>query len=332
MGKGITTPRAQGAEDAPSSVASLPGAGVIATAWRWLYGKPYLLLVITTLVWAGNAIASRLAVGHISPMALTTMRWIGVCAILLPLLHKPFSEAWPILAPLWKRILIMGALGYTAFNALMYAAAYNTTAVNITLLQGPIPIFVLIGAAAVFGTRIRLVQALGAALTLVGVVLIAARGELATLLNLSFNIGDLWMIVAGASYAAYTLLLRDRPPVPAFVFFAAMAAAALAVSLPLLVYEIAAGWTVWPDARGWLILLYVTLLPSLVSQIFFMRGVELIGPGRAGLFVNLVPVFGALLAVVILGEPFAWYHGVALALVLGGIWLAERRAVSRTLK
>jgi drug/metabolite transporter (DMT)-like permease len=112
--------------------------------------------------------------------------------------------------------------------------------------------------------------------------------------------------------------------VSGFVFFAAMAGVAFLLTIPLLAWETAAGAVVWPDARGFAILLYVTLFPSLLSQIFFMRGVELIGPGRAGLFVNLVPVFGALLAVAILGEPFRLYHALALALVLGGIWLAER--------
>jgi hypothetical protein len=100
--------------------------------------------------------------------------------------------------------------------------------------------------------------------------------------------------------------------------------AALLLTLPLLAFEVAAGAVVWPDGRGLAILLFVALFPSLLSQIFFMRGVELIGPGRAGLFVNLVPVFGALLAVVVLGEPFRPYHALALLLVLGGIWLAER--------
>jgi drug/metabolite transporter (DMT)-like permease len=102
------------------------------------------------------------------------------------------------------------------------------------------------------------------------------------------------------------------------VFFSVLALAALMISLPLLAWEIAAGEVIWPDRRGFAILLYVTLFPSLLSQIFFMRGVELIGPGRAGLFVNLVPVFGAILGVAILGEPFRWYHAVGLALVLGG--------------
>jgi drug/metabolite transporter (DMT)-like permease len=293
--------------------------------WRWLFNQPYLLLTLTTLSWAGNAIASRLATGHISPMALTAMRWVGVVALLAPFMYRPVMADAPVLLPIWRRIVVMGALGFTAFNALMYAAAYHTTAVNMAIFQGSIPVFVLIGALVAFGTRIGLLQAVGTALTLIGVGAIAARGDLQVLASFSLYMGDVFMLIACASYAIYTLMLRDRPKIPGFVFFSALACAALLISVPLLIWEIAAGHVIWPDLRGWLILLYVTLLPSLLSQIFFMRGVELIGPGRAGLFVNLVPVFGAILGVGILGEPFRWYHAVGLVLVLGGIWLAERK-------
>jgi drug/metabolite transporter (DMT)-like permease len=299
--------------------------GALAGAWRWLSQRPYLLLTLTALSWAGNAVASRLAAGHISPMALTGLRWIGVVAILAVFVYRPLMAAAPVLLPLWPRILLMGALGFTAFNALMYVAAYQTTAVNIVIFQGSVPIFVLIGGLIAFGIRIRLLQVAGIVLTLLGVAAVAARGDLAVLESLEFVAGDLYMLAACACFAAYTLALRDRPQVPGIVFFSALALAALAVSLPLLAWEVAAGLVIWPDFRGWLILLYVLLFPSLLSQIFFMRGVELIGPGRAGLFVNFVPVFGAILGVAILGEPFRWYHAAGLALVLGGIWLAERR-------
>jgi drug/metabolite transporter (DMT)-like permease len=133
------------------------------------------------------------------------------------------------------------------------------------------------------------------------------------------------MLIACLFYAGYTLGLRHRPAVPGLVFFAAMAVVAFVSSLPLIGLEMAQGAAQFPTPKGWLILLYVAMMPSLLSQIFYIRGVELIGPARAGLFVNLVPVFGALLAVVLLGEPFALYHALGLVLVLGGIWLAERR-------
>ena len=292
--------------------------------WLWLYGRPYLLLTLTTMMWAGNAIASRLAVGEISPMALTALRWLGVCLLFAVTMRDQILAEAPLLAPRWRWLLMMGTVGFTAFNAMMYLAAHTTTAVNIAILQGAIPIFVLLGALLMFGTRIGGLQALGTALTIAGIVVVAGRGDLGTLAELAFSFGDVFMVIACAAYAFYTVSLRNGPKASAFVFFVVLAGAALLVSLPLLAIEVALGAVVWPTAKGWLILLYVALFPSLVSQIFFMRGVELIGPGRAGLFVNLVPVFGPLLAIVILGEPFAPYHALALALVLGGIWLAER--------
>jgi len=219
----------------------------------------------------------------------------------------------------------MGTLGLTVFNALFYLAAHHTTAVNLTILQGSMPVFVLVGALLFYGTRIHGWQIAGMAVTLLGALLVATRADPGTLASFSFNVGDLWMLAACCLYAGYTVALRSKPVIPGLVFFAALAGVALVTSLPLVAYEVVTGTVTWPTPRGWLIVLYVGLFPSFVAQVLFMRGVELIGPGRAGLFVNLVPIFGALLAVLILSEPFAAYHAVGLTLVLGGIWLAERR-------
>ncbi len=120
--------------------------------------------------------------------------------------------------------------------------------------------------------------------------------------------------------------IRQRPRVSGLSMLAGMAAAAFVTSVPLMIWEIASGGFVWPTAAGYATLAYVALGPAFSSQMFFMRGVELIGPGRAGVFVNLVPVFGAIMAVVLLGEPFAAYHVVALILVVGGIAIAQRGA------
>ena len=291
----------------------------------WLYDRPYLLLTLTMLMWGGNAVASRLAVGEVSPMTFTFLRWTIPVAILGVALREQLLEHRLVLVERWPLILLMGTLGLTVFNALMYVAAHHTSAVNITILQGSMPVLVLVGALLFYGTRIHGRQIIGMAVTLLGVLLVAARADFATLMSFSFNIGDVWMLVACCLYAGYTVALRTRPPVPGLVFFAALAGVALLTSVPLMAYEVASGTVTWPTLRGWLIVLYVGLFPSFVSQVLFMRGVELIGPGRAGLFVNLVPIFGALLAVLILGEPFAVYHALGLALVLGGIWLAERK-------
>jgi drug/metabolite transporter (DMT)-like permease len=298
---------------------------VLRSLWLGLMRQPYLLLGLTALLWGGNAVAGRLAVGEISPMALTCLRWVIVVAILVPTMGSQVLSEWPALVPRWRLILFMGALGFTGFNALFYAAAHHTTAVNLTIFQGAIPVLVLLGTVLFFKARIRLLQVLGMMVTMGGVALVAAKGDMQVLRALALNLGDVWMLVACVFYAGYTLGLRNRPMVSGFVFFTAMAVVAFVTSVPLLVYEVAIGAVQWPTMKGSLVLLYVGLMPSLVSQIFYMRGVELIGPARAGLFVNLVPVFGSLLAVVLLGEPFAPYHALGLALVLGGIWLAERK-------
>ena len=291
-----------------------------------LWGNAYLLLTLTTLMWGGNAVAGRLAVDAISPMALTSLRWVVVCAVMPVLLRHQIRAHWPVLKAHWKFIVAMGTVGFTAFNALMYLAAYSTTAINIGILQGSIPVFVLIGAFIAYRTPIGPVQALGVLVTLLGVAVVASRGDIAVLRQFAFAPGDLFMIIACTFYAGYTVAIRSRPQVPGLVFFSALAMVACLVSLPLLVIEIAQGAFTVKTPQGWLILLYVAIGPSILSQLFFMRAVELIGPGRAGVFVNLVPVFAPILAVLILGEQLALYHGVALLLVLGGIFIAERLA------
>ncbi len=293
----------------------------------WLqraWSNAYLLMVLTTLIWGGNAVASRFAVGNISPMALTSFRWIGVCLIMPFLLRRQIAAHLPQIRAHWLYIALLGITGFTAFNTLMYVAAYSTTAINIGILQGSIPIFVLLGAFVAYRIPIGAMQALGVTVTLLGVAVTASRGDVHVLANLRFVPGDLLMILACVFYAGYTVAVRSRPPMPQLVFFTVAAAFACLISLPLLAVEIAMGRFYMPTPAGWAILAFTVIGPSILSQLSFMRAIELIGPGRAGVFVNLVPVFAPILAVLLLGEPFGLYHAVALVLVLGGIFIAER--------
>jgi drug/metabolite transporter (DMT)-like permease len=288
-------------------------------------GNAYLLLAFTMLCWGGNAVASRMAVGVLSPMVLVSVRWLVVVAILALVARRQLAADWPRLRRRLPWIFLMGALGFTAFNALFYLAAHSTTAVNLGIVQGAIPVFVLLGALMLHRVPIAGVQVAGILVTLLGVVVVATRGDLETLLRLTFAQGDLIMIVACLLYSGYTLNLRKRPAVSGLGFFCGLALAAFVTTLPLVALEVAAGEDLWPTTwEGLAIILYVALFPSFLAQIGFMRGVALIGAGRAGIFVNLVPVFAAVLAVLILGEPFELFHAAALALVLGGIYLAER--------
>ena len=290
-------------------------------------GRAYLLLTLTTLFWAGNVIAARIAVGEVSPMLLITLRWFGTLVLLLGIGGAQFRRDWAVLRRRLPYLTAMGVVGLTAFNALFYIAAHETTAVNIGILQGAMPVFVLLGSFALFRTKLGVLQLSGIAITMAGVVLVVSQGNLALLAALDINQGDLFMLLASLLYAAYALGLRNRPQVSPVSVLTVISAAAAIATLPLAVAEGFMGRTVWPSADGWAVVAYVTVFPSVMSQLFFIKGVSLIGPARAGVFINLVPVFAAILAVAILGEAFRWYHFGALVLVLLGIWLAERRAV-----
>ena len=291
----------------------------------------YLLLVATTACWGLNAIFSKLAVGEIAPMQLVTFRWLGVVLLLGLFARENIRRDWPELRRNLPFLCLMGATGFTAFNALFYVAGHHTTAINIGILQGSMPIFVLLGSWLFLHTRISALQCLGVSITLAGVVIVASAGQPAELLQLSANQGDLFMLVACLFYAAYSVGLSRRPRVSSLGLFAGMAAVAWLVSLPLVAIEFTIeGWQL-PTARGWVIAALVTLLPSLLAQICFIQGVSLIGPGRAGVFINLVPVFAAGMAVAYLGETFETYHAIALLLVLGGIAVSELgRSQSKT--
>jgi len=186
------------------------------------------------------------------------------------------------------------------------------------------PIFVLAGAYLAHGTRASVVQKVGVLIAALGVAVVATRGAPLSILELEFNKGDLAMLAACVLFAVYTVALRDRPGVPGIAFFALMALIAAITSLPLVLFELLAGTFRVPTTQGLVVTAWIAVFPSFLSQIFYLRGVDLIGPGRAGVFVNLVPVFAAALAVGLISEPFAAYHALALVLVIGGIWLAQR--------
>lgn len=290
------------------------------------FNQPILLLVLTTLFWGGNTIAGRLAIGEVSPMAVVLLRWIAVSGLLLVLYGRQVRAEWPTLRRHLPILIAMGMFGFTAFNALFYIAAHSTTAVNLGIIQGSMPMFVLLGALVILRTPIRPLQALGVLVTMAGVAFIAAQGDLSRLAGLEVNIGDALMIVACLLYSLYAVLLRKRPPVSGMVFFTVLSVVAAVTSVPLFAMEVAQGALQWPTPKGWLVIAYISIFPSCLSQIFFMRGVELVGPGRAGVFINLVPIFSSLLAVSLLGEPFHLYHAAALCLVLVGIALSERKS------
>ena len=298
-------------------------AGAVHAVAR-LYQWPGLLLALTAIFWSGNSVAGRLAVGQVSPLLLVFLRWMLVLAVMWPLYGRQVREHWPQIRPQLLRIVLMAMLGLTGFNALYYVAAHTTTAVNIGILQGSVPVIVLVAAFLTHGTRATLVQIAGVLVTALGVIVVATQGMPLEILHIDLNRGDLIILIACVLYALYTVALRDRPRMSGAAFFTLLALISAITSVPLVLAEAYVSGLSLPTWQGWLVILYVAIFPSCLAQILFLRGVDLIGPGRAGVFVNLVPVFSAILAVVLISEPFAPFHAAALALVIGGIWLAQR--------
>lgn len=297
-----------------------------------MHKAAYSLLLLTTLFWAGNAIAGKLAVGHVSPMVLTSVRW-SLALVALSII------GWPRLVADWQKVrqravylIALGTVGFTIFNIALYSALVYTSAINASIEQAIIPMLIFIGNFLLFRLRVTWAQIAGFMISLVGVALTASHGDPARLLALDVNFGDLLMLVAIVAYSCYTVALRFRPVIHVQSLMIVLTASAFVTSIPFALAEFWSGDAIVPDTLGWAVILYTVIFPTVLAQIFYVKGIELIGANRAGLFVNLVPVFGTLMSVVLLGEDFHLYHALALALVLGGIWLAEtsgRKAAGR---
>ena len=288
-----------------------------------LHKKAYLCLVIATLSWGGNAVAGKLALGHVSPMMLTFWRWAIAVAIIFAISVPQLIKDWPVVKKRLPILIFYGIIGYTTFNATLYTALKYTTAINVAIEQAGIPMLIFIINFILFRMRVSLAQIFGFSMTLVGVALTAAHGDLASLLELTVNYGDALMLIAVVAYAIYTVSLRWKPAIDWRTLMAIPALFALLTTVPLALWEHADNASIWPDVQGWVIVMYTALFASLLAQVLYIKGVEGIGPNRASLFINLIPVFGTLLSVAIIGEDLQMFHVAALVLALGGIAIAE---------
>jgi drug/metabolite transporter (DMT)-like permease len=288
-----------------------------------MHRKAYIFLLATMLFWAGNAVAGKLAVGHVSPMLLSGVRWALVVPVLLLLGGRHLAQDWPALRPRLWLLMFLGFLGFTVFSVAMYGALIYTSATNVSIEQGGMPVFVFAASFLMFGTRTRPAQLLGFLLSFAGVAVTALHGDLHRLFSLDVNIGDALMMLAVLAYGIYTAAIRVRPQVHWMSLMIVLCLGAALGAVPFIAAEAAAGALILPDATGWAIIAYVVAFPSLAGQALYIRAVGLIGPNRAGLFINFLPLWGAVLSVLILGEPFETYHCLALVLVLGGVLIAE---------
>ncbi len=285
-----------------------------------------LLLAAPPLFWAGNAVAARLLVGQVPPMALSLGRWLLALAILLPFVWGALRTHGPQIRAQWKLIALTGVLGVGCYNSFQYLAVQTSTAVNVTLIAASTPVFVLVIGALFFGERTRGAQWLGAAVSLAGVLAVLARGDPGQLLRLAFVPGDLIMLAANLTWTLYTWLLRTRrPQLPFGPFLAAQMVFGVVAIAPFAAAEAAfTGAAVQWSPTAVAVLVYVALLPSIAAYWCWDRGVVRVGAVIPVYFANLTPLFAALLSTLVLGEAPRAYHAVGLALIVLGIHLASR--------
>jgi len=295
----------------------------------WLWHQPSILLSLTALFWAGNAVIGRAVAGAFPPLALSQLRWLLAFAVVLPFAWRPLRRDWPAIARAKGILAALALTGIAAFNAFYYGGLNFTTAVNSVLMQPIMPLLIAACTFALYRDRLSPAQIAGIAVSLAGVVIIVSRGDLAKLTGLSFNIGDLLLLAAFVVYALYSALLKKRPAIHWLSFLAVTFAGGAIMLLPASAIEWASGLRPVPSLSNLLALVYVVLFASLGAFICFNRGVELIGPNRAGPFFHLIPLFGTIMAIVFLGERLALFHLAGAALIFAGIVLASRKRRER---
>ena len=291
-----------------------------------IHASPYLLLTLTVLFWAINWVIGRAISGHVSPLALTFIRWVCAFAIMLPFAWRQIRAQWPAIRRHWKLIAWLGFWGTGLHNAFAYAGLQYTTATNGVILNSSVPIMIIVAGWLVYRDTITRAQALGVAISLAGVLAILTRGDPGVLASFSLNKGDLIVLAGMIFWAAYTVFLRMKPAeVGGLAMLTCCSAVGIALLAPLFLAEMVFfGGHVEVRPATLAAMAYVAIFPSFVGYVFWNRAVAEVGSNVAGIFMHLMPVFGSILAWLFLGERIEPFHLVGIALILGGITLTSR--------
>jgi len=289
-----------------------------------------LLLTVPPLMWAGNAVVGRVVVDLIPPMTLNFFRWVIAFAILLPFTWQVLranSSLWRN----WRRYAMLGLLGVGCYNALLYLALHTSTPLNVTLVGASMPMWMLAIGALFFGQRIKPMQAVGAVLSMAGVLVVLSRGQLDMLAEVQLVPGDLYIVLASIAWAFYSWLVAQPKDAPEIRNdWAAFLMAQMVFGLGWSGLLAGGEWTLtsasitwgWPLAAA---LLYVSVGPALLAYRSWGLGVQRVGPAIAGFFSNLAPLIAAVLSAAFLGELPHLYHAAAFVLIAGGIVVSSKR-------
>ncbi len=287
-------------------------------------GLACLFLVIAPLCWAANVVLARGVVHIIAPVSLAFWRWLIAFLILLPFTWSNVKQDWKTAIHNWKILTALSILGISSFNTLLYTAVHTTTAINVALIQTAMPSMIILITRLFFYERIRKIQVVGVICCILGAGIVVLRGSIHTFLKLSFVRGDLLMITAVFLYALYCVLLRKRPKMHPMSFLTYTFGIGVLGLIPLYVWEAAAPGNFAFTREAMLSILFVAVFPSIVAYFCWNRGIEMIGANHAGLFINLVPVFASIMAILWLDESLQFFHVAGMALIFGGMILFNR--------
>jgi len=292
---------------------------------RRFFDSPYLLLTLTALFWAGNMVVGRSIRADVPPIALAFWRWSLALLLILPFALPHLRSQWKILLAGWKPVVLLGALGVGGYNTFAYLALQYTTAINATMLNSLIPVATILLARVLLGRRLHRLEGIGVVISLIGVSVIVTRGDLASLLGLQLNLGDIWMLLAVLDWGIYTVGLHWRPKgLDPMLMLAAMTVVGVLILGPLWMWEMSEGKYIVPGAASFAGMAYAAIFPGFLGYVFYNRGVSMVGPNRGSLFIHLMPAFGTVLSMVFLNELPRAFHGIGIGLILCGIWLTTR--------
>jgi drug/metabolite transporter (DMT)-like permease len=283
----------------------------------WPYAFPLLAIVI----WSGNTVVSKMAAGAIAPAEISFYRWLLAALLFTPLALRPVLRNWDAIRPQLGRIAVLGLLGMVVYQSLAYYAAYLTTATHMGIIGSLTPMMVLALSIVLLGQRLTAGAVAGSLVSIAGVAVVVSSGDLGTLLKSGANMGDALMLLAMLAYAIYVILLKrwGMKNVPALQLLYLQIVCAVIVLLPLYLLSPKTGLS----AANLPLVAFAGLGASMVAPLLWMHTVARIGPSRASMFFNLIPLFTALIAAAVIGESLAAYHAVGGVLTVAGVLLAE---------
>jgi drug/metabolite transporter (DMT)-like permease len=280
-----------------------------------------LFLACAALSWTGNHVVARAIAGKVPPASVNMLRWFLVALLVGLFAHKTIARDWRLLRQNWLLLAALGVTGGGLFGTLQYVGLQYTTVVNMGVLNSVAPPLIMLASYLTFRDQIRPLQVAGIAISLLGVLAMVSRLDLNVLASLTFNRGDLIIFANMVLFAFYSACLRLRPPVSLASFLFAISIPAALINAPWALYEQTQGLAFQPELLGLGAVVYAALFTSIVAYVCWSRGVEALGPGPAGVFLHLIPIFNTGLGTVLLGEVPQVYHAVGLALILSGVFL-----------